>query len=102
MNKSIIKVAPKSQLKIKGLPNELIELIYDFIYDEYISSDYRKIAYRNSMFRVNIKEFFMGYNFNKINIKRALYNYKNDYEEFEREYYSEDEEEYYSESEDEN
>ena len=32
MNKSIIKIVPISQLKIKDLPNEVIELIYDFVY----------------------------------------------------------------------
>ena len=44
MNKSIIKIVPKSQLKIKDLPNELIELIYDFVYGEFIPSDFRIIV----------------------------------------------------------
>ena len=46
MNKSIVKIVPKSQLKIKDLPSEVIELIYDFIYGEFkpynYTIDYRK------------------------------------------------------------
>ena len=47
----------KSIIKIKDLPNEVIELIYDFIYGKFISSDYRKIARDRFIFRVNMTDF---------------------------------------------
>ena len=55
MNKSIIKIAPKSQLKIKDLPNEVIDLIYDFINGEFKPYNYtiNYIKQRNNCLMYN-------------------------------------------------
>ena len=70
-------------IKIKDLPNEVINLIYDYIYGEFIISDYRKIAENRFMFRLNINEFFACYNYKQINIRQAFYDLNNDtYEDY--------------------
>ena len=72
-----------SPIKIKDLPNEVINLIYDYIYGEFISSDYIKIAKNKFMFRLDINEFFTCYNYNQINIRQAFSDLTNDtYEDY--------------------
>ena len=65
MNKSIIKIVPKSNLKIKDLPNEVIELIYDFVYGVFIPyygiDNYRK--YYSNCLIYNRSNYSYGYNY---------------------------------------
>ena len=40
---SHVKIIPKSQIKIKDLPNDVINLIYDYIYGDFIVTNYNYI-----------------------------------------------------------